>query len=313
MTGYGRQMAGRLTGARLLIGSLGRDMDREYAWLRYCAPHFVPDTDGFIVQGIWDRWPPVSPAIRQAEYLLELLEIEPGQHLLDIGSGLGGFAEICLERVPALGSYTGVDINPEHVAAARRRNAGRDRAAFELVADGGLRAAVGDRAPEGGFDRIVLNEVSQDLQAADFAALLESCCDLLADDGRIVLIALSIERPPENLRERLVGEMVVRSGAPARADIRRALEGRGLAVEETDLTAICSRALAQRAVEDPHVVAGLVPWPLSTVLRRVVGAGVAMSDRGAYAATAIVARAPVSPERRRFQRAPAAREAAEPR
>jgi sarcosine/dimethylglycine N-methyltransferase len=80
--------------------------------------------------------------------LVELLKPQPGEHLLDIGSGIGGparwFAAKCGVRV------TGVDLTPEFCAAAEALNRATGLADRVVIKNG---SALALPVPDNAFDR----------------------------------------------------------------------------------------------------------------------------------------------------------------
>jgi SAM-dependent methyltransferase len=66
---------------------------------------------------------------REAALVLENLQPRPGESLLDVGCGTGFFTRTLAASLD--GRVAGVDINPEWVAYARRRDAGR--ASYEVA------------------------------------------------------------------------------------------------------------------------------------------------------------------------------------
>lgn len=73
----------------------------------------------------YDRWYETPPGRwigqREVALLLEELQPRPGESLLDVGCGTGFFTRALASATG--GQVTGVDINPEWVAYARRRTA----------------------------------------------------------------------------------------------------------------------------------------------------------------------------------------------
>src|SRR5580704_7465517 len=86
--------------------------------------------------------------IAATQELVELLKPEPGEHILDIGSGIGGparwFAAKCGVRV------TGVDLTPEFCAAARALNQATGLADRVTIRNG---SALALPVPDNEFDR----------------------------------------------------------------------------------------------------------------------------------------------------------------
>ena len=109
--------------------------------------------------------------------MLDLLDVHPGQRVLDVGSGSGWTTALLAELVGADGLVIGVDIAPELVAMGRTNLGGRwPWAQVELAQPGvlGWPAA----AP---FDRILVS--------ADGGRIPAELEDQLAPDGRMVLPA----------------------------------------------------------------------------------------------------------------------------
>jgi len=288
---------GKVEGTRLFIRSVfSNDLAVEYDWLHHCAQYMVPGSEGFNVQGVWDRWPDVAPALRQVELILDTDPPVAGDRILDVGSGYGGFADACLERCPEVEAFVGVELNPDYVVLARERGLpdkvqflNADARSLEPAADPALAQAL---AP--GFSKIYLVEVSQDLQSEEFDSVLSRCNALLREGGVLHLFVLTLDERPQGRLERLVGDMVVRSGAPDLASIRTALDALGLDVAERNLTAVSTRMLLQRVLDDRSICRQVLPWPLSALLQKAMGVGQQMVAREAYAVTMLVARKPVA-------------------
>ena len=107
------------------------------------------------------------------------LDLRPGQHVLDIGSGWGGTA-LYLNRVAGV-KVTGVTLSEEQLKVARQRaeDAGvADQVKFELI---------DDRAVEGEFDRIVSIGMFEHVGAAHYEEFFRTCRRLLKRDGVILL------------------------------------------------------------------------------------------------------------------------------
>ena len=82
------------------------------------------------------------------EELVALLKPEPGEHLLDIGSGIGGPARWIASRCGV--RVTGVDLTPEFCAAARALNAACGMTDRVTILEG---SALDLPVPDTGFDR----------------------------------------------------------------------------------------------------------------------------------------------------------------
>jgi ubiquinone/menaquinone biosynthesis C-methylase UbiE len=82
--------------------------------------------------GVWDRISDVyvreidqrfAPVVRA---LIGRAELQPGERILDLGTGTGAVAEQAAEKVSAAGQVLGVDISPEMLTLARKRIAARN-------------------------------------------------------------------------------------------------------------------------------------------------------------------------------------------
>ncbi|MDP9423492.1 MAG: cyclopropane-fatty-acyl-phospholipid synthase family protein [Pseudomonadota bacterium] len=107
------------------------------------------------------------------------LDLRPGQHVLDIGSGWGGTA-LYLNRVAGV-KVTGVTLSEEQLKVARQRaeDAGvADQVKFELI---------DYRAVEGEFDRIVSIGMFEHVGAAHYEEFFRTCRRLLKRDGVMLL------------------------------------------------------------------------------------------------------------------------------
>ena len=110
-----------------------------------------------------------------ALWLLDLLDLRPGQHVLEIGSGSGWLAAVMARLVGEGGHVTGIEIIPELAAQSQPDLArlGMDNV-FVLAGDGVEGHAAG--AP---FDRVMITASSWDLPAVLF--------DQVAEGGRALM------------------------------------------------------------------------------------------------------------------------------
>jgi SAM-dependent methyltransferase len=99
-----------------------------------------------------------------------------GARLLDVGCGPGSL----LEDLPADVDYTGFDINPKYIEAARNRNPERGR--FFCSGVGAETPALGDEK----FDFVVAKGLLHHLDDVDAQAFVRSTRRYLRDDGVFV-------------------------------------------------------------------------------------------------------------------------------
>ena len=123
-----------------------------------------------------------AQAEKQAR-VLALLDLRPGQHVLEIGCGWGGLAE----RIAAAGAHvTGLTLSPAQLdhATARLAQAGLDRRADLRLQD--------YRDTDGRFHRIVSIEMIEAVGEAYWPTYFETLRARLAPGGVAVLQAITI-------------------------------------------------------------------------------------------------------------------------
>jgi protein-L-isoaspartate(D-aspartate) O-methyltransferase len=113
---------------------------------------------------------------RTVENMLRLLDVRPGDRVLDVGSGSGWTTALLAHLTGPTGHVLGVELRPELVAVGRAnvQATGFDWAGIEPA----LPEVLGrpDRAP---FDRILVS--------AEARTLPDELVDQLADPGRLVI------------------------------------------------------------------------------------------------------------------------------
>jgi cyclopropane-fatty-acyl-phospholipid synthase len=125
-----------------------------------------------------------SNSLEQAQldkkaHIAAKLALEPGQHVLDIGSGWGGTA-LYLNRVAGV-RVTGVTLSEEQLKVARARAAAAgvaDQVRFELL---------DYRHLDGQFHRIVSIGMFEHVGAAHYGEFFAKCRELLKPDGVMLL------------------------------------------------------------------------------------------------------------------------------
>jgi protein-L-isoaspartate O-methyltransferase len=108
-------------------------------------------------------------------WLLHLLDLRPGQRVLEIGSGSGWLAAIMAHLVGSEGQVTGIEIIPGLAAQSRTDLVALDRKNVTiLIKDGTGRHS--DGAP---FDRVMITAATWDLPSALFHQVADGGCVLV--------------------------------------------------------------------------------------------------------------------------------------
>jgi ubiquinone/menaquinone biosynthesis C-methylase UbiE len=149
---------------------------------------------------------------RHAEDFVRVVDPRPGQRLLDVGCG-NGAAPVHLARTLGL-AVTGVDVDPEQIADAKRRAEGLPEARF-LTIDA-------ERLPfePDEFDVVFTNKVTH--HVPDWQAAVSEMVRVLKPGGHLLysdLVApFGTRYPTRRAIDRLVArhglELVSRSGSP---------------------------------------------------------------------------------------------------
>jgi len=143
----------------------------------------APGTSWEHVAGWYDGWVGQQGSVYHralaAPVVLELLGARRGESILDVGCGQGVLAP----HVARLGaSYTGVDLSPRLIGAARRRHGRHGR--FVVGDARRLEAVVGRSA--GGYDAAVFLLSIQDMDPLD--QIFASTASVLRATSRIVIL-----------------------------------------------------------------------------------------------------------------------------
>lgn len=117
--------------------------------------------------------------------LAELAEIGPGDRVLEIGCGWGGFAEFVASEIGA--SVTGLTLSREQAAYAR------ERLARAGVADRTEIKLQDFREETGTYDKIVSIEMIESIPAALWPALFDQINARLRPDGKVAMQAITID------------------------------------------------------------------------------------------------------------------------
>lgn len=122
--------------------------------------------------------------LNKIDRLIELADIRPEHHVLEIGCGWGGFAIEAARRTGC--RITAITISKEQYDYAKKRvhSEGLENQIEILMVD--------YRDLEGQFDRIVSIEMLEAVGHAFYGTYLERCDHLLKPNGRVVLQVITI-------------------------------------------------------------------------------------------------------------------------
>jgi protein-L-isoaspartate(D-aspartate) O-methyltransferase len=119
-------------------------------------------------------WGQTNSQPRTVRRMLELLDVRPGQRVLDVGSGSAWTTALLAHLVGPDGEVVGVEIVPELVEVGRRNVAGLPSASIQEAVDDTL--GLPSLAP---FDRILVS--------AEATVLPTALVEQLGDDGVLVV------------------------------------------------------------------------------------------------------------------------------
>ena len=123
-------------------------------------------------------------SLAKYERVCRQLNLQPGDHVVEIGSGWGGFALYAAENYGCRVTTTTISAQQHEYASERiRSSACRDR--ISLLNDD-------YRDLEGKFDKLVSIEMIEAVGHQYHATFFRKCSDLLKPDGQMMLQVLSL-------------------------------------------------------------------------------------------------------------------------
>lgn len=134
---------------------------------------------------------------------LDLLRVQPGERVVELGCGAGGALVALTRAVGPMGRVFGLDLSPGMIrqAAARLRRAGLADRAVLLVGD-----ATSIPWPDVSFDALFMAFTLELFDTPEIPPVLAECRRVLRPGGRIGVVSLSRAAPvrwPTRLYERL--------------------------------------------------------------------------------------------------------------
>jgi cyclopropane-fatty-acyl-phospholipid synthase len=187
------------------------DKDRQYS----CA-YFASDNDNL----------ETAQATKKLHLAAKLL-LQPGQRILDIGSGWGGLA-LYLSRLAGV-DVTGITLSAEQHKVAEERSA-----AARLGRH--VRFFLRDyREQAGSFDRIVSVGMFEHVGASHYREFFRKVKSLLAEDGIMLLHSIGRMEPPGSTNPWLRKYIFPGGYTPALSEVLRAIEDVGLWVTDVEI------------------------------------------------------------------------------
>ncbi|MEG9883641.1 MAG: cyclopropane-fatty-acyl-phospholipid synthase family protein [Hyphomicrobiales bacterium] len=187
------------------------DADRQYS----CAYFETPDTDLEVAQ------------LAKKRHIAAKLALGPGQRVLDIGSGWGGFS-LYLAAIADI-EVVGLTLSEQqyHYARERARQRGlSDRVTFRLA---------DYRTIEGRFDRIVSVGMFEHVGAAHYRAFFEKLRSSLAPDGVALLHSIARSDGP-GVTNAWIAKYIFPGGyVPALSEVIPVIEKAGLYVNDIEI------------------------------------------------------------------------------
>jgi len=129
-------------------------------------------------------------SLAKLERVCRKLRLAPADHVLEIGTGWGGFAQYAAERYGCRVTTTTISAEQHEYATRRIRAAGLGDRVTVLCADYRDSAQLDAHGP---YDKLVSIEMIEAVGWQYFATFFRRCSELVADHGAMLLQAIVIE------------------------------------------------------------------------------------------------------------------------
>lgn len=165
--------------------------------------------------GHWQHATSLEQAqLHKLEMICQKLQLQPGEHLLDIGCGWGGLARHAAQQHGV--RVTGITVSREQLALARQRCAG-------LAVD--LRLC-DYRSLRGRFDKVASVGMFEHVGPKNHAAYIDQVRALLAPDGLCLLHTIGLDATRAATDPWIERHVFPNGKLPSALELARALEGR---------------------------------------------------------------------------------------
>ena len=169
---------------------------------------------------------PAAQAAKKRHLAAKLL-LQPGQRVLDIGSGWGGLAHYLADA--GGGEVTGLTLSKEQLKVARQRVAGAgvdDRVKFHLR---------DYRQQKGSFDRIVSVGMFEHVGVTHYQKYFSTISDLLTDDGVCVVHSIGRMAGPSSTSPWVRKYIFPGGYSPSLSETLAVIEKSGLWVTDVEI------------------------------------------------------------------------------
>jgi cyclopropane-fatty-acyl-phospholipid synthase len=129
-------------------------------------------------------------SLAKLERVCAKLELGPHDHVLEIGTGWGGFAVYAARRYGCRVTTTTISAEQHSYASERVLEAGLEDRVSVLLQDYRDRSEIGRQGP---YDKLVSIEMIEAVGWQYFATFFRRCSELLKDDGAMLLQAITID------------------------------------------------------------------------------------------------------------------------
>jgi cyclopropane-fatty-acyl-phospholipid synthase len=166
--------------------------------------------------------------LAKKRHIAAKLLVDPGQRVLDIGSGWGGLG-LYLGQVAGAGYVRGITLSEEQLELSRKRAATAgmpERVRFELE---------DYRATTGSFDRIVSVGMFEHVGPSSYDTYFSACHNLLEDDGVMLLHTIGRTGTPYPTNPWIERYIFPGGHLPILSEIMPAIERSGLIVTDVEI------------------------------------------------------------------------------